>query len=106
MRCGSSGTTGTRPDCTRGTTCAMCATARCARRLAEIAGPMRARRMQMMVGAGAVLAMMGCHSVPPPKPLEQLNVQETRGHQVYQAHCAVCHYDRVSEPLHGPPLRG
>jgi len=52
----------------------------------------------------AVLA--GCHSTPPPKPLDQLTEQEARGHAVYQAHCAVCHYDRVSEPLHGPPLRG
>jgi mono/diheme cytochrome c family protein len=52
----------------------------------------------------AVLA--GCHSAPPPKPLDQLTEQEARGHAVFQAHCAACHYDRVSEPLHGPPLRG
>jgi mono/diheme cytochrome c family protein len=62
--------------------------------------------MQILLAAGSVLAMTGCHSVPPPKPLGQLNAQEARGHKVYQAHCAVCHYDRVSEPLHGPPLRG
>jgi mono/diheme cytochrome c family protein len=59
-----------------------------------------------MAAVLAALAMAGCHSTPPPKPLEQLSVQESRGHSVYQAHCAVCHYDRVSEPLHGPPLRG
>ena len=22
------------------------------------------------------------------------------------AHCSMCHYDRVSDPLHGPSLRG
>jgi len=53
-----------------------------------------------------VLTLAGCHSVPPPKPIDQLNPQEARGYKVYQAHCAACHYDRVSEPLHGPPLRG
>jgi mono/diheme cytochrome c family protein len=28
------------------------------------------------------------------------------GHDVFQAHCAQCHYDRTSDPLHGPTLRG
>ncbi len=60
----------------------------------------------LLAGAVASLAMAGCNSTPPPKPLDQLNAQEERGHSVYQAHCAVCHYDRVSEALHGPPLRG
>jgi mono/diheme cytochrome c family protein len=64
--------------------------------------------MQLLLAAGAVVAMplAGCHSVAPPKPLNELNAQEARGHQVYQAHCAVCHYDRIAEPLHGPPMRG
>ena len=52
----------------------------------------------------AVLA--GCDNTPPPKPLDQLTTQEARGHAVFEAHCAVCHYDRVSKDLHGPPLRG
>jgi mono/diheme cytochrome c family protein len=52
----------------------------------------------------AVLA--GCHSTPPPTPLAELNTQQIHGYKVFQVHCAQCHYDRVSEPLHGPPLRG
>lgn len=48
----------------------------------------------------------GCHSVPPPTPLEQLNGKQSRGREVYQTRCAQCHYDRITEPLHGPPLRG
>ncbi len=29
-----------------------------------------------------------------------------QGHAVFQAHCTVCHYDRVDKPLHGPPMLG
>ena len=60
-----------------------------------------------LAGVGVVvLAGAGCKSVPPPTPLEQLNAQQMQGHAVYQAHCAVCHYDRKSGPLHGPSLLG
>ena len=48
----------------------------------------------------------GCRSIPPATPLDQLNAQQAHGHQVFQAHCAQCHYDRSSDPLHGPGLRG
>lgn len=54
----------------------------------------------------ATAALAGCHSTPPPKPLDQLTDQEARGHAVYQAHCAACHYDRVAQDLHGPSLLG
>ena len=54
----------------------------------------------------AVLLLAGCRSVPPPTPLDQLNAQQTRGHGVFQAHCAVCHYDRQDSALHGPALLG
>ena len=54
----------------------------------------------------ASIALAGCHSTPPPKPLDQLTAQEARGHAVYQAHCAACHYDSVAKALHGPPLLG
>src|SRR5215469_547189 len=50
--------------------------------------------------------MSGCHRLPPPTPLDQLNAQQLRGHAVYQAHCGQCHYDREDGPLHGPSLRG
>jgi mono/diheme cytochrome c family protein len=49
---------------------------------------------------------LGCRSTPPPTPLNQLNAQQTHGHQVFEAHCAMCHYDRIEGPLHGPSLRG
>jgi mono/diheme cytochrome c family protein len=52
------------------------------------------------------LMLAGCHSTPPPKPLDQLTAEEARGHAVFQSRCAACHYDRVAEPLHGPALRG
>ena len=54
----------------------------------------------------AFVAMAGCHSTPPPKPLEQLTATGAeRASGVPGALCG-CHYDRVSEPLHGPALRG
>jgi mono/diheme cytochrome c family protein len=60
-----------------------------------------------MVGAGMTLAAgLGCRSLPPPTPLDQLNAQQTRGHAVFQARCAACHYDRRNDPLHGPALVG
>jgi mono/diheme cytochrome c family protein len=54
----------------------------------------------------AAVVLAGCKSVAPPTPLEQLNVQQTQGHAVFQARCAVCHYDRKSGDLHGPALVG
>jgi mono/diheme cytochrome c family protein len=62
-------------------------------------------RAGLIVCAGVVV-LAGCKSVAPPTPLEQLNVQETQGHAVFQAHCAVCHYDRKSGDLHGPAMIG
>lgn len=50
--------------------------------------------------------LFGCHSTPPPTPLDQLNPQQAQGHMVFQAHCSLCHYDRTDDSLHGPPLRG
>jgi mono/diheme cytochrome c family protein len=38
--------------------------------------------------------------------LAQLNPQQTRGHEVFQARCAICHYDRQEGALHGPSLLG
>jgi mono/diheme cytochrome c family protein len=50
--------------------------------------------------------LTGCKSLPPPTPLEQLNAQQMRGHEVFQAQCARCHYDRRNGGLHGPSLLG
>jgi|SRR5580658_2181493 mono/diheme cytochrome c family protein len=58
------------------------------------------------LSGAAVLLMSGCHRLPPPTPLDQLNAQQVRGHAVFQARCGQCHYDREEGPLHGPSLRG
>lgn len=50
--------------------------------------------------------MAGCKSVPPAMPLSELNAQQMQGHAVFQARCAVCHYDRQTGSLHGPSLLG
>lgn len=52
--------------------------------------------------ATAVLA--GCGPTPHPTPLAELNPAQRNGHGVYQARCAVCHYDRQTGVLHGPSL--
>ena len=52
------------------------------------------------------LLLCGCHDVLPPTPLADLNPQQTRGHDVFEAHCAACHNDRQSGPLHRPSLLG
>ena len=50
-------------------------------------------------------AAVGCTKLPPPTPLAELNAQQMRGHDVYQARCASCHNDRTNEPLNGQSLR-
>jgi mono/diheme cytochrome c family protein len=54
----------------------------------------------------SLCVLTGCHSTPPPTPLAQLNPQQTRGHDVFQARCAVCHFERQTGALHGPSLLG
>ena len=62
---------------------------------------------QVLLGLSvAALAGAGCKKLPPPTPLSELNGQQVRGYQSFQAHCAQCHNDRVSQPLNGPSLRG
>ena len=51
-----------------------------------------------------LLATTGCKSGPTPTPLDQLTPAQTRGHAVFQARCALCHYDRRFGDLHGPSL--
>jgi mono/diheme cytochrome c family protein len=50
--------------------------------------------------------LTGCHSIPPPTPLDQLTPQQAEGHAVFQARCAACHNERVDEPKNGPTLVG
>ena len=61
-------------------------------------------RTLFLTATAAVLS--GCRSTPPPTPLADLNPQQQRGHDVYQATCAACHYDRQRGDLHGPSLLG
>ena len=61
---------------------------------------------QAMLLAALAALLAGCRSTPPPTPLSELNAQQMRGHDVFKARCAVCHYDRQSGPLHGPSLLG
>jgi mono/diheme cytochrome c family protein len=67
----------------------------------RIAGAVFGLGVGMMVAAA-----VGCRSLPPPVPLDQLNAQQMRGHAVFQAQCAQCHYDRRDASLHGPALVG
>ncbi len=50
--------------------------------------------------------LAGCKSTPQPTPLSELNVQQTRGHIVFETRCGICHYDRKNAALHGPALLG
>ncbi len=52
------------------------------------------------------LLLAGCHSTPPPTPLNQLTAQQHAGYDVFQTRCANCHYERVDEAKNGPALVG
>ena len=58
----------------------------------------------LMSMAALSLALTGCHSTPPPKPLAELTPAEQAGHAAYTARCSACHYDRETGSLHGPSL--
>jgi mono/diheme cytochrome c family protein len=64
------------------------------------------RIFRVLVMGAAGLGVTGCKTLPPPTPLDQLNVQQMHGHEVFQTHCLRCHYDRKDTPLHGPALVG
>lgn len=61
-------------------------------------------RVVVLLVFGGLLT--GCKSYPPPLPLSQLNVQQARGHVVFETRCARCHYDRRNGGLHGPTMLG
>jgi mono/diheme cytochrome c family protein len=65
---------------------------------------MKLRPLLLSLTAAAILT--GCRSTPPPMPLADLNPQQQRGHAVFEARCAACHYDRQTGSLHGPSLLG
>ena len=53
-----------------------------------------------------MLALAGCHPMPPSKPLSELTPRELAGHQAFLNHCARCHYANSERGLHGPGLEG
>jgi mono/diheme cytochrome c family protein len=59
------------------------------------------------LGLGVLtMAAVGCKSGPQATPLNKLNAQQMRGHEVFQARCAACHHDRDAGTLAGPALLG
>ncbi len=63
-------------------------------------------RALLLFAASGALALSGCKPpLPPSKPLDQLTAQEAAGHDVYQAHCAKCHYANSDGSLQGPGLQ-
>jgi mono/diheme cytochrome c family protein len=61
----------------------------------------------LALGLGVVtMALVGCKKGPQATPLNELNAQQTRGHEVFQARCAACHHDRDTGTLAGPSLFG
>jgi mono/diheme cytochrome c family protein len=52
------------------------------------------------------VALTGCKSTPPSKPLDQLTQQEQAGRAAFLTNCGACHYDRQTGSLHGPSLLG
>lgn len=63
--------------------------------------------VSLVSAAALAMVVLGCRpSLPPAKPISQLNPQEYRGYQVYQQDCASCHYADHSGDLHGPSLFG
>lgn len=65
---------------------------------------MRIRTILAFVSV-AVSFVLGCRSLPPSKPESQFTPEEARGQQVYQQHCARCHYPTNTHSLHGPGLQ-
>jgi len=55
---------------------------------------------------GGTIALAGCRPpLPPSKPLAELTPQEASGYQVFQVHCARCHYPNSVAGYHGPGLQ-
>ena len=50
--------------------------------------------------------LSGCHELPPPTPLDQLNPLQVQGYNVFEQRCAICHYERSNKAKNGPSLAG
>ena len=60
----------------------------------------------LLLSGFAAALFTGCHRLPPPTPLDQLNAEQTNGYNVFQTRCAVCHYERIDKARSGPALVG
>lgn len=56
--------------------------------------------------ASTLVLLTGCRHIAPPTPLDQLNLQQIQGYNVFMTHCAICHNERINEPRNGPSLAG
>jgi mono/diheme cytochrome c family protein len=63
-------------------------------------------RLIWIAAMAGMIFLMGCHHLPPSKPLSELTPTEMRGYTVYQQQCAQCHQANSEQPLHGPGLQG
>ena len=62
--------------------------------------------MKALLFSLALVPALGCHSVPPGKPLNQLSPQEAGGRRVFLSQCSGCHYAESEKGLNGPGLEG
>lgn len=60
---------------------------------------------RLLLGLSFVF-LAGCHSTPPPTPLDQLTAQQTEGYTAFQTRCAFCHNERTDDDKRGPALAG
>jgi mono/diheme cytochrome c family protein len=63
-------------------------------------------RLPMLATATVLFFLAGCRHAPQSKPLSELTPTELQGHEIFQTHCAVCHYANSEKALHGPGLQG
>jgi mono/diheme cytochrome c family protein len=60
----------------------------------------------MAVGLASASGLLsGCRPLPASKPAAEFTPEEARGAQVFQVHCARCHYPTTTRGLHGPGLQ-
>ena len=62
--------------------------------------------MKVLLVSLALVSALGCHSLPPGKPLNELTPQEAAGRQVFLGQCSDCHYADSEKGLNGPGLEG
>jgi mono/diheme cytochrome c family protein len=54
----------------------------------------------------ALVPALGCKSLPPGKPLNELTPREADGRRVFLSQCSSCHYADSDRGLNGPGLLG